>query len=211
MPRLVWGAVGERYFETGVDRGVLYVGSDPGVAWNGLISVSESPSGGDPKPYYLDGIKYLNIAAAEEFEATLDAFSAPREFGPCDGMASIQNGLIATQQPRKSFGLSYRTLIGNDLDGAEHGYRIHLVYNALAEPSQRSHKTYGDQLDVADFSWSITTLPPSITGYKPTAHLIVDSTLADPDVLISVENILYGDNSHSARMPAPDELTALFA
>jgi hypothetical protein len=124
---------------------------------------------------------------------------------------SIQNGLLATQQPRKSFGLSYRTLLGNDLDGSEHGYRIHLFYNALADPSQRTHKSFSNQLDLSELSWSITTLPPSITGYTPTAHLIVDSTLADPADLTAVENILYGDSSHSARIPTPDELADIFA
>jgi hypothetical protein len=210
VPKLVWGSPGERIYETGVDRGVLYIGSSPGVAWNGLISVSESPSGGDAKPYYMDGVKYLNIASAEEFEATVNAFSAPREFGPCDGVASIQNGLLATQQPRKSFGLSYRTRVGNEFD-PEHGYRIHLVYNALAAPSQRSHKTFGNSVDLADLSWSVTTLPPSITGYKPTAHLIIDSTLADSDAVAAAEVILYGDDSHPARIPTPDELAAIFA
>jgi len=210
VPKLVWGSVGERIYETGVDRGVLYVGSTPGVAWNGLISISESTSGGSAKPYYMDGVKYLNIASAEEFEATLNAFSAPREFGPCDGIASIQNGLLATQQPRKSFGLSYRTKVGNDVD-PEHGYRVHLVYNALAAPSQRSHKTFGSSIDLTDLSWSITTLPPSITGYKPTAHLIIDTTLADSDAVAAAEVILYGDDSHSARIPTPDELAAIFA
>lgn len=210
MPKLVWGSAGERIYETGVDRGVLYVGSSPGVVWNGLISVVESPSGGDPKPYYMDGVKYLNLASAEEFEATVNAFSAPREFGPCDGVTSIQNGLLATQQPRKSFGLSYRTRVGNDFD-PEHGYRIHLVYNALAAPSQRSHKTFGNSIDLADLSWSVTTLPPSITGYKPTAHLVIDSTLANGTKLATAEAVLYGDDSHAARMPTPDELAAIFA
>jgi hypothetical protein len=173
--------------------------------------VAESPSGGDAKPYYLDGVKYLNLSAAEEFEATINAFYSPREFAACDGMSQIHNGLLATQQPRQSFGLSYRTLLGNDTDGSEFGYKIHLVYNALAAPASKTSTTIGSSADPTDFSWDITTLPPPITGYKPTAHLIIDSSTTDPAVLLEVENIIYGSVSTSARQPSPDELVAIFA
>jgi hypothetical protein len=167
MAKLAWGLSGQRYFESGTDRGVLYVGTTPGVPWNGLISVSENPSGGDPVPYYMDGIKYLNVAAAEEFEATISAFSSPDEFGVCDGTALLSNGLFATQQPRKPFDLTYRTLIGNDEDGIEHGYKLHLVYNALAKPTTRENKTLERSVTPANFDWDISTLPIPVPGYKP--------------------------------------------
>lgn len=210
MPRLSWSATGERFYETGVDRGVLYVGTNPGVAWTGLTSVSESPSGGEPKAYYIDGIKYLNLSSAEEFEATINAFNSPSEFGPCDGTVSIQNGLFVTQQPRKPFGLSYRTKVGNDIDGSDHAYKIHLVYNALAAPSERSNNTVGDSTEPNSLSWSITTLPPLVTGFKPTAHFLIDSRLTSQEVLIEVEDILYGSDANSPRLPSAQELIDLF-
>lgn len=211
MARLTWSATGERFFETGVDRGVLYVGSDPGVAWTGLISVSESPIGGEAKPFYMDGIKYLNLSSAEEFAATINAFASPPEFGPCDGTVSIQNGLYITQQPRKSFGLSYRTKLGNDIDGPDHAYKIHLVYNALAAPSDRSNNTLTDSPDPTALSWGITTLPPAITGYRPTAHFVIDSRLTLEATLASLEDILYGNEIAAARLPTVAELIALFS
>lgn len=211
MGRLNWSAIGERYFETGIDRGVLYVGDLPGIAWTGLISVSESPSGGDARPYYIDGVKFLNISSAEEYEATINAFGSPPEFGPCDGTISVRNGLFVTQQPRKSFGLSYRTKLGNDVDGPEHAYKIHIVYNALAAPSQRDHNSLGDSVDPSTSSWSITTLPPVITGYKRTAHLVVDSRYTANNVLANVEDILYGTDNAAARLPTPDELVSIFS
>ena len=211
MPRLTWNSSGERFYESGVDRGVLYLPSQAGVPWLGLISVTESPSGGDPKAFYLDGLKYVNIASAEEFEATINAFSAPVEFGPCDGNVSIQNGLIATQQPRQSFGLSYRSKIGTDTEGPESGYKIHLVYNALAGPSERTNKTFTRSPDPSEYSWKITTLPPSITGYKPTAHLVVDSRYTDPEVLSAVEDALYGTDMDAAALPTPDDVIAIFS
>lgn len=210
MPRLSWSATGERFYETGVDRGVLYVGDQAGVAWTGLISVSESPSGGEARPHYLDGVKFLNISVAEEFEATINTFSSPPEFASCDGLSSIKNGLFVTQQPRKSFGLCYRTKLGNDVDGPDHGYKIHIVYNALAAPSQRDNNTLGDSVDPSTSSWQITTLPPSSTGYKPTAHMIVDSRYTVSSVLASVENVLYGSDVNSARLPTQAELITIF-
>jgi hypothetical protein len=211
LPRITWNSMGQRFFETGVDRGVLYVDSNPGVAWVGLTSVSESPSGGDPRPYYIDGVKYLNLATAEEFEATINAFQSPLEFGPCDGTLSIQNGLFVTQQPRKSFGLSYRTRLGNDVDGADHAYKIHLVYNALAAPSQRSNNSLGGEVNPTTFSWAITTRPPAITGYKRTAHLVIDSRLTDPAVLTEIEDLIYGSEANQPQLPTPDELIAIFS
>ena len=209
--RLNWDAPGARYYEMGVDRGVLYVGADAGVAWTGLISVAEAPSGGEAKPYYLDGEKYLNLSASEEFEATITALGAPREFGPCEGQKSIQNGLIVTHQPRVQFGFSYRSRIGNDTEGSEHGYKIHLVYNALAKPADRSWSTTTSDASPVTFSWGITTLAPSITGLKPTAHLVVDSRYTDNDVLAAVEALLYGDEAVNASLPSPDDLIAIFS
>ena len=201
MPRLTWGQVGERYFETGVDRGVLYVGASAGVPWNGLTSVSEDLSGGEARPYYIDGVKYLNLAAAEEFVATIAAFSSPKEFGVCDGVSSIQNGLFVTQQPRKSFGLCYRTLIGNDVDGTDHGYKLHVVYNALAAPASRSNNTIADSSEPTALSWSVSTLAPGLSGYRPTAHLIFDSRYTPPNLLAAVEDILYGSDTDVAWQP----------
>jgi hypothetical protein len=210
MTRLDWNAIGSRFYEIGVDRGVLYVGADPGVAWTGLVSVAETPSGGEPKPYYLDGEKYLNLASSEEFEATITALGAPSQFDICDGRRSIQNGLIATHQPRVPFGFSYRTKIGNDIQGTEHGYKIHLVYNALAGPASRSHTSLGPEANPQTLDWSITTLAPAITGYKPTAHLVVDTRYTDPDVLSAVEDVLYGNDAVNASLPSPNDLIAIF-
>lgn len=210
MTQLVWGNIGERYFETGVDRGVLFPKTGDGVPWNGLISVSESPTGGEPRPYYLDGFKYLNLATAEEFAATIDAFSAPMEFDKCDGTASIHNGLFITQQPRESFGFSYRTRIGNDVDGPDYGYKIHLVYNALASPSSRSNSTMGDSTNPIVFSWGITTAPPPIVGFKPSAHFVIDSRKTPKSVLSLIESVLYGSTSSNSRLPSVVELMDLF-
>jgi hypothetical protein len=210
MSRLAWGAPTERFFETGVDRGVLYVGVSAGVPWNGLVSVSESPTGGEPKPAYIDGYKFRNIASSEEFEATIEAFAAPKEFAPCDGSVSIQNGLIATQQPRRSFGLSYRTKVGNAVDGSDHAYKIHLVYNALAAPAQRTNTTLTDSNGLNSLSWGLTTLPPSVTGYKPTAHWVIDSRDAPIGLLNAIEDILYGTDAAAPRMPLVGELINVF-
>lgn len=210
MTAIVWGNVGDRYFETGVDRGVLFPKTGDGVPWNGLISVSESPTGGEPRPYYLDGFKYLNLATAEEFAATIDAFSAPPEFDRCDGTASIHNGLFITQQPRESFGLSYRTLIGNDVDGTDLGYKINLVYNALAAPSSRNNGTLNDSPTPITFSWGITTAPPPIVGFKPSAHFVIDSRKTPKSVLSLIESVLYGNSTANARLPEVAELMELF-
>lgn len=211
MSRLSWGGFGERVYEAGLERGVLYVPTQPGVAWNGLVSVAENPSGGDAQAYYLDGIKYLNLSAAEEYEAVLTALSSPAQFGACDGTVSIHNGLFATQQPRSSFGFCYRTDLGNDSRGIDFGYKLHLIYNALAAPSQRPNRSLGGNSDPALFSWAITTKPPSISGLKPTAHLVIDSRTTDPDILADVEDLLYGTVDDPPTLPTPDELIAIFA
>lgn len=209
MTRIAWGTAGERYFEAGADQGVLYV-NGVGVPWNGLTGVSEDPDGGDPQPYYVDGYKYLNLAAAEEFKATISAFSSPSEFGQCDGTVAIHNGLFATQQPRKSFDMSYRTKVGNDISGIDFGYKLHLVYNALAAPSTRENSTTGDKADPLGLSWGITTTPPLMTGMKPTAHLVIDSRVTPPNLMNAIEDIIYGNASADPRMPDQDELITLF-
>lgn len=210
MSRLTWGALAERYYENGVDRGVLYVGVDAGVPWNGLVSVSESPTGGEAKPAYIDGYKFRNLASAEEFEATIDAFSAPKEFGPCDGTAAIQNGLFITQQPRKAFGFSYRTFVGDAVGGGESNYKIHLVYNALAAPSSQANNTLSDSAEAVTKSWSITTRSPMLTSHKPTAHFVIDSRYTPRGLLAAIEDILYGTDEYAPRLPDVDELMETF-
>ena len=209
MPRLTWDNVGERFYETGVDRGVLYVGSDAGVAWTGLISVTQTPSIGTAKEYYLDAVKYVNLAPSEEFAATIDAYTYPNEFGQCDGTASAYTGLFITQQPRKPFGLSYRTLIGNDADG-ESAYKIHIVYNATAFPSEKVFKSLSGSSDPTEFSWDITTRPPAMPGYKPTAHIEIDTRTASSGSVSDIEDILYGTDITPSRIPTLAELIDVF-
>lgn len=210
MPRLTWGNPTERYYETGVDRGVLYVGVNPGVAWNGLTAVTESPTGGEAKPAYIDGYKFRNLASTEEFEATIEAFSAPLEFGPCDGTTSIQNGLFITQQPRKKFGFTYRTMVGDAVRGHETNYKIHIVYDALAAPSERSNNTLADSVDAAVRSWSVTTRAPQISSHRPTSHFVIDSRYTPKGLLAAIEDMLYGNASFPPRLPSVSELTELF-
>jgi hypothetical protein len=207
--RLAWDTPGERFYEQGVDRGVLYVGGQ-GYAWSGLVSVSESIQGGQAKPYYIDGIKYSNLSSAEEFAATIEAFSAPAEFAPCDGYALIQNGLIATNQRRRSFDFSYRTLVGNDVKQLQYGYKIHLVYKALAAPSNAKYSTLGQNNTPNTLSWGITTLPPLASGFRPTSHFIIDSQTTDPDILAQIEGILYGDDDSDAMIPTVPALITIF-
>ena len=210
MARLSWGGAGTRLYEAGVDRGVLYVGENAGVPWNGLKTVTESSSGGDVRVAHIDGVKYLNIAKNEDFEATIEAFYSPKEFDACDGMLPLEQGLWATQQRRQPFGLSYRTLIGSDTKGINHGYKIHLVYNAIASPSQRTHNTLSEVADAGALSWALTAKPVRWPGVKPTAHLIIDSTSVDPILLDQLENIIYGTDEEAARLPYPAELQELF-
>lgn len=209
MARLAWNQASERFYETGVDRGVLYPKYAPGVAWSGLVSVDEAVSGGETSAYYLDGSKYLQVVASEDFQATLTAYSAPREFSEFDGTKTLAAGLFATQQPRKQFDFSYRTLIGNDVDGIDHGYKIHLVYNALASPGARTNRTVGDQPELNQLSWTIDTVPPLGEGYRPTAHLVVDSRDLPIQLLTALEDILYGTDTEYARFPSPQELVEL--
>lgn len=210
VTRLNWGASGERFFEAGVDRGVLYVGSAEGVPWNGLISVAEAPTGGETTPYYIDGIKYYNHIDGEEFEATIEAYTYPDEFSECDGTAPIKHGLFATQQKRKSFNLAYRTKVGNDVDGMDHGYKLHLIYNAHAAPTTRANSTLGDAPEPFNFTWKLTTRPVALKGRRPTAHFVIDSREAPGEVLAQLEDILYGTEESAARVPTVPELVYIF-
>lgn len=211
MARLTWNDVGERFYETGVDRGVLYIADEIGVPWTGLVSVTENPSGGDPKPVYYDGVKISNFAESEEFQATIEAYQFPVEFNACEGMVAIQNGLFATQQPRKQFGLSYRTLIGNDVVGTALGYKIHLVYNALAAPGDKSYTTLSaDNQDATKFTWDITSVPPILAGLRPTAHFVIDSRYTSPTLLNDVENLLYGSGAGDSYLPSAQLIYDMF-
>jgi hypothetical protein len=212
MTQLAWDNVGERYFEAGVDRGVLYPPIGDGVPWNGLISVDESPSGGDITPYFIDGIKYINRSAAEEFEATIEAYTYPEEFAQCDGSAELyqSQGLFATQQKRRPFGLSYRTLIGNDVNAEEHAYKLHIIYNALAEPSKRTYQTTGEDTEPTTFSWDISTTIVPVPGVENSAHLVIDTRQAWPWAVAAVEAVLYGTEDTPPRLPTPQELVDLF-
>lgn len=210
MSRIAWNAIGSRFFEAGVDRGVLYIGTSAGVPWVGLISVDENPTGGEPKPYYLDGVKYLLLSSTEEFEATIKAYTYPVEFAECDGTARVRTGLFFGQQGRKNFGFSYRTKVGNDLNGVDNAYKIHLVYNALAAPSTKSVSTFGDSPEASDFSWNLTTKSRKVSGYQSTAHVVVDSRYTHPVTLGSIEDILYGTDSGIPRLPTPEELVTIF-
>ena len=219
MARLEWDKTGERLYETGTDRGVLYVASNgtypTGVAWNGLTGVDENPSGAEANAQYADNIKYLELRSAEDFGATVTAYTYPDEFEQCDGSAEPAEGMYIGQQARKMFGLSYRTKIGNDVDGDEHGYYIHLIYGATASPSQRSYKTVNDSPEPIEFSWEVTTTPVNIAGYKPVAHVRINSTKADPEKLAVLESVLYGANAEgnaegrTASLPLPDAVKTI--
>lgn len=207
MTRINWDE--NRYYEFGVDQGVLYTTDTPGVSWSGLVSVSESPSGGSAKPYYQDGTKYINVASSVEYETTITAFSYPQEFESCDGSSRIQNGLIVTNQPRHTFGFSYRTKVGNS-SNPNNSYKIHLVYNALAAPSQINNKSISTSSNPVTFSWKVTATPPVSSGYKPTAYFVVDTRYTESSVLTAFEDILYGSGSTDARLPLQSELISLF-
>lgn len=210
MARISWDGIGQRFFETGVDRGVLFVEGEKAVPWNGLISVDEGSDGGEPKPYYIDGVKYLNLASVEEFTAKLSAFYSPPEFDQCDGMSELATGLSVGQQKRKPFGLSYRTMIGNDIEGSDHGYKIHLIYNALASPSDRAHKTINDSGEAGELSWDLTTTPTLFKTDVFSAHMVINTVTAYPEVVVSVEEILYGTDTTEPRMPTPSEVVNIF-
>lgn len=223
MSKLVWDNTGDRLYETGVKNGVLYVQSSSGtypkgVAWNGLTAVTESPSGAEATPLYADDIKYLNLMSAEEFGATIEAYTYPEEFEACDGSASLVNGVSIGQQKRTPFGLCYRTTIGNDTDGNDHGYKLHIIYGALASPSEKAYATINDSPEAITFSWEVTTTPVNVTGFKPTASLVIDSTKSDSTCLAALEEILYGkdgtgDNGQTGavdpRLPLPDEIKTI--
>jgi hypothetical protein len=214
MPPLVWDQVGERLYEVGVDHGVLYIPSEAGVydsgfAWNGLTTVTESPSGAEPNPQYADNIKYLNLISAEEFGGTIEAFTYPEEFAQCDGTALPDPGVAVGQQPRKTFGLSYRTQIGNDVEGAEFGYKLHLLYGCQASPSEKAYATINDSPEAIAFSWEFTSSAVPVTGLKPTSLIVIDSTVVDAAELADLEDLLYGA-SGPATLPTPDEVLALF-
>lgn len=216
MATLTWDATGSRLYETGVDHGVLYLLNSQGayangVAWNGLTAVTESPSGAEANPQYADNIKYLNLLSAEEFGCTIEAFTYPDAFAQCDGTASPSAGVSIGQQTRKTFGFSYRTKLGNDIDGSDYGYKLHLIYGALAAPSEKAYATVNDSPEALTFSWDVTTTPVDVPGYKPTAQLTIDSTKVDALDLAALEELLYGTANTTAELPLPAEVIALFA
>lgn len=215
MSKLVWDATGERLYETGVKMGVLYVqdgGAYPnGVPWNGLTAVTESPSGAEATPLYADDIKYLNLVSAEEFGATIEAYTYPDEFMECDGSASLAEGVYIGQQARKTFGLCYRTAVGNDIVNNDYGYKLHLIYGALAAPSEKAYATINDSPEAITFSWEVSTTPVNVTGHKPTASLTIDSTKVSKEGLAALEAVLYGSDEEDARMPLPDEVLSIIS
>lgn len=213
MPRLTWDDTGKRFYETGVKQAVLYVqgegGTYPkGVAWNGITAITESPSGAEPNPLYADDIKYLNLLSAEEFAATIEAYTYPDEFAQCDGTASPVKGVTIGQQARKTFGLCYRTTVGNDVDSDKHGYKLHLIYGCMAAPSEKGYSTKNDSPEAVTFSWEVSTTPVSVDGFEPTACMTIDSRTADATKLKALEDILYGKESE-ARLPLPNEVVTL--
>lgn len=214
MSKLVWDQTGERLYETGVKQGVLYPigenGTYPlGVAWNGLTAVTESPSGAEATALYADDIKYLNLYSAEEFGATVEAYTYPDEFALCDGSAELATGVMIGQQTRKAFGLSYKTTLGNDVDGNDHGYKLHIIYGAMASPSEKSYASINDSPEAITFSWELTTTPVSVEGFKPTATVVIDSTKVDATKLAALEAILYGSDDTEPRLPLPDEIVSV--
>lgn len=214
MSKLVWDATGEKKFETGVDHAVLYPVNaqgeyKPGVAWNGIVSISETPEGAEPQDQYADNIKYLSLMSAEQLGGTIEAFMYPDEWNACDGNKEVSKGVVIGQQSRKSFGLCYRTKVGNDVDGQDYGYKLHLLYGAKVSPSERSFETVNDSPEAITFSWEYKTTPIGVTDHQPTSLLTIDSTKCDADTLTSLEEILYGSESEDPRLPIPDEVIAL--
>ena len=215
MTKLNWDVQGERYYETGVSKGVLYPFKEgkysKGVAWNGLTAVNENPSGAEPTPLYADNIKYLNLLSNEEFAATVEAYTYPDEFAECDGSAELAAGVSVGQQKRIPFGMSYVTKVGNDTDGQDYGYKIHLIYGALAKPSQKNYATINDNPEAITFSWELSTTPVAVPNLKPTACITIDSKKVGSDKLKKIEDKLYGTESEEATLPTPAELAALIA
>ena len=223
MSRLKWDQTGERFYETGVKNGVLYIPTGgaytKGVAWNGLTAVTESPSGAEATPLYADDIKYLNLISTEEFGATIEAYTYPDEFAECDGSAELATGVYIGQQPRKTFGLCYTTTLGNDEDGNSYGYKLHLIYGAKAAPTEKAYATINDSPEAITFSWELTTTPVPVKNAKPTASITIDSTKVDPGKLAALEDILYGKDgtgegktgATEPKLPLPDEIATLMA
>lgn len=215
MAELVWDEVGKRVYETGVDRGVLYLPNTEGayvdgVAWNGLVSVSETPSGAEPNAQYADNVKYLNLFSAEDFGATVEAFTYPAEFAEFDGLGVPSPGVTVGQQPRRSFGLAYRTLMGNDVEGTAYGYKLHLIYGCSASPSEKAYTTINDSPEAITFSWELSTTPVGVPGMNPTSVITIDSTLVDADALAALEQILYGDTGVDPALPLPGTVISMF-
>ena len=213
MTALVWDATGEHFYETGVDHGVLYIPTEgvysKGVAWNGLTGVTESPSGAESNPQYADNIKYLNLISAEEWAGTIEAFTYPDEFAACNGEKELADGVTVGQQSRSTFGMSYRTKIGNDTDGSDHAYKIHLLYGLTAAPSEKAYATVNDSPEAVTFSWEASSVPVNVSGMLPTSSITIDSRTADPTKLAALEKILYGAEAAEARLPLPDEVKTL--
>ena len=214
MSKIVWDKTGDRLYETGVKKGVLYPIGDngtypKGVAWNGLTGVTESPSGAEATPLYADDIKYLNLVSAEELGGTIEAYTYPDEFAECDGSAALTEGVFIGQQDRKTFGLCYRTTLGNDVDSNGHGYKLHLIYGALAAPSEKAYATINDSPEAITFSWEFKTTPVNVTGHKPTPSLTLDSTKVSETKMAALEKVLYGDGETEARLPLPDEVVQI--
>lgn len=209
MARIQWDQVGNRFFEAGVDRGVLFIDDNPGVPWDGLTQVQISPDSTEVKQFYLDGFNYLNSPGKESFKATINAFYSPPEFDQCDGTLALVEGFYATSQKRKPFGLSYRSKIGNDVDGLDHGYKLHIIYNAQAAPVERNYNTLGEQVEASTLSWSLVAKPVRIAGAAPTAHFVVDSTKIVPEALIALEDQLYGSDNVTSSLPTIADLLQL--
>ena len=215
MTALVWDQIGERFYETGVENGVLYLPTngvyDVGYAWNGLTTVTESPSGAEPSPLYADNIKYLNLISVEEFGGTIEAYTYPDEFAACDGTATPSPGVAVGQQTRRPFGLAYKTRLGNDEEGTDYGYKLHLIYNAIAAPSEKAFATINDSPEAITFSWTFTTTAVAVSGLKPTALITIDSSKVLPGNLAALEDALFGTVGTDPRLPLPDEVLAMFA
>lgn len=216
MAKLVWDQTGERLYETGVKNGVLYVQSSTGtypkgVAWNGLTAVTQSPSGAEATALYADDMKYLNLYSAEEFGATVEAYTYPDEFAECDGSAELADGVFVGQQARKAFGMAYKTVIGNDTENNKHGYKIHIIYGAMASPSEKAYATINDSPEAITFSWELTTTPVAVEGFEPTAYIEIDSTKADPTKLAALEAKLFGSTDGEAELPLPDEIKTMMS
>ena len=214
MARLIWDEVGQRFFETGVKNGVLYVQDNDGsykngVVWNGLTAVTESPSGAEETPLYADDVKYLTLRSAEEFGATVEAYTYPEEFEQCDGSASIANGVTIGQQARRAFGLCYRTSVGNDIQGQNFSYKLHLIYGCTVAPSEKSYSTINDNPEAITFSWELSTVPVPVDGFSPTASLVIDASKVDEGKMTLLENALFGDDENEAKLLLPNEIMAM--